>query len=79
MLCTAYKVYAKMLANRLSSHLKFVKGRFIPDAIIALWVGVEYAQETEQDFLFFQIYFEKAYDRLEWDSLLQSPGRYGSK
>ena len=81
MLTTAYKIFAKVLATRLSSHLKewirpeqkgFVRGRYILDAIIALWEGIEYAEESGQDFCFFKIDFDKAYDRLEWGFLCQS-------
>ena len=75
MLNTAYKIFAKVLARRLGSHLNqwikkeqkgFVQGRYILDAIISLWEGMEFAKETKQDFCFFKIDFDKAYDRLEW-------------
>lgn len=81
MLCTAYKIYAKVISNRLSSMLTswirreqkgFIKGRYILEAIITLWEGVEFAEETKHDFFFFKIDFEKAYDKLECDFILQS-------
>lgn len=37
-----------------------------------MWEGIEHAQAAKQDFLIFKIDFEKAYDRLEWDFVLQS-------
>ena len=55
MLNTGYKIFAKALALRLTNHLDrwvnpvqkgFIKGRYILDAIIALWEGIEYATET---------------------------------
>lgn len=58
MLPLAYKIFAKVISNRLVNHLKewvrpeqkgFVKGRYIVDAIISLWEGTEYAEEIEQD------------------------------
>lgn len=49
-----------------------MKGRFILDAIIDLWEGVEYVEEIEQDYLFFKIDFQKAYDKLEWDFVIES-------
>lgn len=76
MLNIAYKIFGKTLVIRLSDSLKdwvrkeqkgFIKGRYILDAIIALWEGIEHAQQTNQDFMFFKIDFDKAYDILEWD------------
>lgn len=86
MLPTAYKIYAKILARRLGKHLDkwihkeqkgFVQGRYILDAIITMWEGIEHAQETKQDFYFLKIDFDKAYDRIEWrfiESSLKSMG-----
>ena len=81
MLSTAYKIYAKALALRLTDHLNkwigkeqkgFVNGRYILYAIIALWEGVDYAHHSRQDILFVKIDYDKAYDRIEWDFLLQA-------
>ena len=50
MLNCAYKIYAKSIALRLCNHMKdwinkeqkgFIKGRYIPDAITAIWEGME--------------------------------------
>lgn len=66
----------KDLTLRLFEHLHkwvrneqkgFIKGRYILDAIIGLWEGIEYAEESSQDYCFLKIDFDKAYDRLEWD------------
>lgn len=41
------------------------------DAIIAMWEGIEIAKESNHNFAFFKIDFDKVYDKLEWDSILQ--------
>ena len=73
MLNCAYKIYAKALAQRITNRLKewinkeqkgFIKGRYILDAIIAIWEGMDFSEETQQDYIFFKIDFEKAYDRI---------------
>lgn len=75
------KIFAKVIANRLSSQLSkqirkeqkgFVKGRFILETIITLCKGFANAEETNKDYLFFKIDFEKALDILEWDFILQA-------
>ena len=48
----------------------FIKGRFILDAIIAMWEGIDYANDIDLDLLFFKIDFDKAYDRVDWDFIL---------
>ena len=66
MLNCAYKIFAKAIALRLCNHMKewinkeqkgFIKGRFILDAIIEIWEGMDFAEETKQDYIFFKIYF----------------------
>ncbi|MCO5559278.1 hypothetical protein L7F22_012874 [Adiantum nelumboides] len=79
MLNTAYKVYAKAIANRITTLLMkwiskeqkgFIKGRKLVEALILLWKGFENASESGQDFVFVKIHFDKAYDRLEWSFIL---------
>lgn len=69
-----YKVFALVYARRISPHLDalilkeqkgFIKGRFILDAIIAIWEGMELVTEEQLDMLFLKIDFDKAYDRVE--------------
>lgn len=81
MLSIAYKIYAKAMALRLGNHLSqwvkkehkgFVKERYILDAIIALWEGVEFAEETKQYYCFLKIDFDKASDRFEWGFITSS-------
>lgn len=80
-LISVYKIFALVFARRISPHLDslilkeqkgFVKGRFIMDAIITMWEGMEYISEEQLDMLFLKIDFDKAYDRVEWDFILQS-------
>ena len=86
MLNSAYKIYAKAIALRLCNHMKewinkeqkgFIKGRYILDAIIAIWEGMELAEETEQEYIFFKIDFEKAYDKVSWKYILESLKQMG--
>ena len=73
MLNCAYKIYAKTVALRLTNHMKewinkeqecSIKGRYILDAIIKICEGMEVAEETKQDYIFFKIDFEKAYEKV---------------
>ncbi|MCO5600177.1 hypothetical protein L7F22_054285 [Adiantum nelumboides] len=50
----------------------FIKGKFILDAIITLSESMDYAQESDQNYVYFKIDFDKAYDRVEWDFIFQS-------
>ena len=77
----AYKIFALAIAKRISPHLDslllkeqkgFIKGRYILDVIIAMWEGIEYVDELQLDMLFFKIDSDKAYNRVEWDVILQS-------
>lgn len=80
-LTSVYKVFALSLARRISPLMNsiilkeqkgFIKNRFILDAIITLWEAMEYAQDSSQEYIFFKIDFDKAYDRIEWDFIFQS-------
>ena len=48
----------------------FVKGRYILHAIIALLEGTNYANESNQSFIFRKIDFAKPYDTIDWDFVL---------
>ena len=71
-LCLSRRLSPMMDAIILSSQKGFIKGRYILDAILNLWEGSEYASDLSLDFLFLKIDFDKAYDRVEWDFILQS-------
>ena len=49
----------------------------ILDAIVALWE--EHAKDTKQEFCFFKIDFDKAYDSLEWGFIVSSLKSMGLK
>lgn len=75
-LTCVYKVFALALTRRISPLMNsiilkeqkgFIKNRFIFYAIITFWEAMEHAQDSAQDFVFFKIDFDKAYDRIEWD------------
>ncbi|MCO5567330.1 hypothetical protein L7F22_021020 [Adiantum nelumboides] len=81
MLNSAYKIFAKAIALRISPALTkwlsseqkgFIKGQRIMEAVIAMWEGIEYAEESGQDFVFVKVDFDKAYDRLEWSFIIES-------
>ena len=41
------------------------------------WEGMEYVEESEQDYVFFKIDFDKAYDRLNRKYILESLDHMG--
>jgi hypothetical protein len=45
---------------------KFTKGTFIQDNIISMLESMELTKCSCLDMLFIKIYFEKAYDRVDW-------------
>lgn len=56
----------------------FIKGRRILEAVIALWEGIEHAEDCGLDYVFVKIDFDKAYDRrLEWSFILLSLEKIG--
>ena len=86
MLNCAYKIYAKALVQRITHHLKdwinkeqkgFIKGRYILDAIITIWEGMDFAEESQKDFIFFKIDFEKAYGSISWKYILEALKKMG--
>jgi len=48
----------------------FVKGRYILDNVIIVWEGMEWTHKFGKEALFIKIDFEKAYDRVEWNFIL---------
>ena len=39
---------------------------------MTLWEAMDYAEESGQDYIFLKIDFEKAYERLNWDYIIQA-------
>jgi len=73
-----YKVLAKLLANRLWRVIKsvvsefqstFVKGGKILDGICVANEVVDEARKLKNELLLFKVYFEKAYDSVDWGYL----------
>ena len=69
-----YKVFAKVLANRLRSVIgnvvydsqsAFVKGKQILDGILIANEVVDEARRTNKELLMFKVDFEKAYDSVD--------------
>lgn len=79
MIChNMYKVLTKLLANRLwraiksvvsESQLAFVKGGKILDRICVVNEVVDEARKLKKELLLFKVYFEKAYDSVDWGYL----------
>ncbi|MCO5575325.1 hypothetical protein L7F22_029125 [Adiantum nelumboides] len=40
--------------------------------MITLWESFEYAEESNQQFTFVKVHFDKPYDQIEWDFIFQS-------
>ena len=50
----------------------FFKGRYILDNIITLWEPMEHAEESVQDYILLKIDFDKAYNRLNGQHMLEA-------
>lgn len=50
----------------------FIKGKYIMEAIVSLWEGLEWAKKSQQEVCFMKIDVEKAYDRVEWHFIMDS-------
>ncbi|CAK9151458.1 unnamed protein product [Ilex paraguariensis] len=82
-----YKIYTKLLANRLAPLLPvlvsseqhgFVKGRCISECIsLAQLIFGELDRKVEASTLFLKLHMIKAYDRLAWDFLLRVLASFG--
>lgn len=86
MLNSDYKIYTKALANRLnkvlpylihSDQVGFMKGRSAADNILDLNAVINYSCETNEPIILFSNDFEKAYDKIEHDSLMEILKCYG--
>ena len=81
-----YKIFAKALSVRLNPFLRasvhtsqsgFVGGRSIYDNILAVQLGIEYAQRSGQDTVLLQLDFQNAFDSLDWSFGHATMGRLG--
>ena len=76
-----YKVISKMLAERLKvvmgniigeTQSAFLQGRYILDGVLIANEVIEELRKTKRKGLVFKVDFEKAYDSVEWDFLLDT-------
>ena len=81
LLCSDFKIIAKVIANRLKSVLNeiiepeqnaFVQGRNISNNIRKTMDIVEQANKMKLAAVLIQVDFEKAFDRVHYDSLMQA-------
>lgn len=86
LLNTAYKIVAKVYANRmkpllhnwiLPSKTRFVPNRCILDNIFLAFEAIEWTLENKQDLSMLLLDFEKAYDRVNWTFLRQAMAQMG--
>ncbi|KAL7591684.1 hypothetical protein Lser_V15G34092 [Lactuca serriola] len=75
-----YKIIGKLLANRLAEVIDslvsveqsaFIKGRQILDGLFLLNEIVAWSKASKNPILIFKVDFEKAYDSVSWDYLLE--------
>ncbi|MCO5602437.1 hypothetical protein L7F22_056569 [Adiantum nelumboides] len=73
-----YKVFSRVLANRLHKFLPnlkrpaqygFIKGRNILHNILNVQMGIDYAKKTKQEVVMVQLDLEKAFDHVSWSFL----------
>ena len=83
---TDYKIFAKLLANRLqmvlpylihSDQKGFMKNRHITDNLSDLLTIIEYCELTKQQAIIMAIDFEKAFDTITWEALLSILRKFG--
>ncbi|KAJ9553128.1 hypothetical protein OSB04_017173 [Centaurea solstitialis] len=81
-----YKVVAKVLAQRLKkvigkviseSQSAFIKGRNILDVVLIANEVIDFVRNEKKKGLIFKVDFEKAYDSVDWDFLLETLKRMG--
>ena len=83
---TIYKIFAKILANRLKPLLSkviseeqtgFVPGRSILDGIITIQETIHSAQKTKKACMFMKLDIQKAYDMVDWRFLCKTLEAFG--
>ena len=75
-----YKIIAKLLANRPVNVIDdlvhpvqsaFIKGRQILDGPLVVNEVIEWYKKTKKRCMIFKVDFDKAYDSVSWDYLIQ--------
>ena len=86
LLCSDYKIYAKVLANRMqltldhlidSSQTGFVKGRNIAQNIMFLQNIMEFCQSKQKSAIIISFDFRKAFDTVHWEAIYGSLSHFG--
>ncbi|XP_071706748.1 uncharacterized protein [Rutidosis leptorrhynchoides] len=81
-----YKIVAKLLSNRLrkvipslvgTEQSAFIKGRNILDGVLIANEIIEYVKRKKSKCLIFKVDFEKAFDSLSWEFLMEVMGILG--
>jgi hypothetical protein len=81
-----YKIFTKVLANRLQKVLPsiihpmqygFIAGRDILHNILNVQMAVDYAKDSKQEIVMIQLDIEKAYDHVSWSFLAQLMSEMG--
>ncbi|XP_071727214.1 uncharacterized protein [Rutidosis leptorrhynchoides] len=81
-----YKILTKVLSNRIRKVIlglidevqsAFVKGRFILDGALIANEATDYLKKNKRKSLIFKVDFEKAFDSLSWEFLLEIMERMG--
>jgi hypothetical protein len=80
MLNVSFKIFTKVLANRLTSIVcritkpsqsAFLPGRYILEGVVVLHETIHELKRKKQNGLILKLDFEKAYDKVDWDFLQQ--------
>jgi hypothetical protein len=80
LLIVSLKIFTKVLANRLTSvacritkpsQSAFLPGRYILDGVVVLHETVHELKRRKQSGIILKLDFEKAYDKVNWEFLLQ--------
>jgi hypothetical protein len=80
MLNVSFKIFTKVLANRISSlacriirpsQTAFLPGRYILEGVVILHETLHELQRKKQKGLILKLDFEKAYDKVNWTFLQQ--------
>jgi hypothetical protein len=80
MLNVSFKIFTKVLENRLKlvacritmpSQSTFLPGRYILDGVVVLHETIHELKRRKQSGVILKLDFEKAYDKVNWEFLLQ--------